>query len=142
MAILATSNCHLKKVYILMNIWKIGKNVETELPPHNEFYSNLNFNKISKDDFRHAQNVWKTCNIKNLGEYHDLHVQSDATQLADIFEQFRTLSLKEYDLGPAYFCTTPGLAMEACFKKTNVKLELLTDINLILMFEKGKICNC
>ena len=71
-----------------------------------------------------------------------MHVQSDATQLADIFEQFRTLYLKEYDLGAAYFCTTPGLAMEACFKKTNVKLELLTDINLILMFEKGKICNC
>ena len=71
-----------------------------------------------------------------------MYVQSDAIQLADIFEQFRTLYLKEYYLGPAYFCTTPGLAMEACFKKTNVKLELLTDINLILMFEKGKICNC
>ena len=66
-----------------------------------------------------------------------MYAQSDATQLADIFEQFRTLCLKEYELDPAYFCTTPRLAMESCLKKTNVKLELLTDINMVLMIEKG-----
>ena len=70
--------------------------------------------------------------------YHDLYVQSDAAQLADVFEQFRTLCLKEYELHAAYFCTTPGLAIEACLKKTNVKLELLTDIDMVLMFEKGQ----
>ena len=121
--------------YEYMNDWK--KFEETELPSHNEIYSNLYLKNISKEDFKHAQNVWKTFNIKNSGEYHDLYVQSDTTQVADIFEQFRTLCLKEYELDPADFCTTPGLAMEACLKKAEVKLELLTDINMTLRFEKG-----
>ena len=121
--------------YEYMNDWKKFK--ETELPSHNEIYSNLYLKNISKEDFKHAQNVWKTFNIKNSGEYHDLYVQSDTTQVADIFEQFRTLCLKEYELDPADFCTTPGLAMEACLKKAEVKLELLTDINMTLRFEKG-----
>ena len=81
--------------------------------------------------------MWKVFNIKNLGEYHDLYGQADTTQLADIFEQFRNLCLKECILDPAYFCTTPGLALEACLKITEVKIELRTDIDMVLMFEKG-----
>ena len=79
----------------------------------------------------------KSFNIKNLGEYHHLYAQSDATQLVDIFEKFKTLCLKEYELDPAYFCTTPGLAFEACLKNTKAKLELITDIDMELMIEKG-----
>ena len=59
-------------------------------------------------------------NMKNLAKYHDLYVQSDFAQLADILEQLRTLCLKEYELDP-YFCTTPGLAMEACLKNLMLK---------------------
>ena len=121
--------------YEYMNDWK--KFEETELPSNNEFYSNLNLINISKEDIKHAQNVWNTFNIKNIGEYHDLYVQSDTTQLAHTFEQFRTVCLKEYKLDPACFCTTPGLAIEACLKLTHVKLELLTDIDMVLMCEKG-----
>ena len=127
----------LKKcVYLFeyMNDW--NKFNETELPTIDTFYSKLNLKNICKEDHKHAKNVWNVFNIKNLGEYHDLYVQSDTTQSADTFEQFRTVCLKEYGLDPAYFCTTPGLAMEACLKKTKVKLELLTDIDKILMFEK------
>ena len=121
--------------YEYMDSWK--KCDETELPSIDKFYSNLNLEDIDKDDYKHAQKVWSTFNIKNLGEYHDLYVQSDTTKLADSFEQFRTVCLKENESDPAYFCTTPGLAMEACLKKTGVKLELLTDIDMVLMFEKG-----
>ena len=121
--------------YEYMDSWERFK--ETELPPIDKFYSKLNLKDIKKDDYRHAQRIWPTFNIKNLGEYHDLYVQSDTVQLADIFEQFRTLCLKEYELDPAYFCTTPGLAMETCLKMTNVKIELLADIDMVLMFEKG-----
>ena len=85
----------------------------------------------------HVHKVKNTFNIKNIREYHDLYVQSDTAQLADTFEQFRTLCLKEYKLDPAYFCTTPGLAFEACLKMSKVELELLTDIDMVLMFEKG-----
>ena len=65
--------------------------------------------------------VWKTFNISNMGEYHDLYVQSDTAQLADVYEQFRTLCLHEYKLDPAYYCTAPGLTLNACLKYTNVK---------------------
>ena len=92
---------------------------------------------VLQQNYAHAKNAWKTFNTSNKGEYHDLYVQSDTTQLADIFEQFRTLCLREYKLDPAYYCTTPGLAFDAFLKYTNVKLELLTDENMHLMFEKG-----
>ena len=110
---------------------------ETELPLIDKFYSNLNLTNITNDEYKHAQKVWNTFKIENLCEYYYLYVQSDTTQLADIFEQFRNLSLKEYELHLAYFCTTPGLAIEACLKMTDIKIELLTDIDMVLMFEKG-----
>ena len=110
---------------------------ETELPLIDKFYSNLNLTNITKVEYKHAQKVWSTFKIKNQGEYHDLYVQCDTTQLADNFEQFRTLCLKEYELDPAYFCTTPGLAIDACLKMTDIKLELLPDNDMVLMFEKG-----
>ena len=120
--------------YEYIDSWK--RFDETELPSTVKFYSELNFKNIIKDEFKHAQKVWSSFNIKNLGGYHDLYVQSDTTQLADVFEKFRSLCLKQYELDPVYFCMTPGLAMEACLKMTNVKLELLTDIDMVLMFEK------
>ena len=116
-----------------MDSWE--RFIEEQLPATDKFYSNLNLKDINKDDYRYAQKLWSTFNIKNLGEHHDLYVQSDAAKLADISEQFRTLCFKEYELDPAYVSTTPGLPMEACLKKTNVKIELLTGINMILMFE-------
>ena len=121
--------------YEHIDIWE--RFIEEQLPAIQKFYSNLNIKHINKDDYRHAQKVWSTFNVKNLGEYHDLYVQSDTAQLADIFEQFRTLCSKEYELDLAYFFTTPGFAMEAFLKKANVKLKLLTDIDMVLMFEKG-----
>ena len=110
---------------------------EKELPAIDKFYSSLNLNNTSDKNYKHAKKVWKTFNISNIKEYHNLYVQSDTTQLADIFEQFRTLCLLEYKLDPAYYCTTPGLAFDACLKYTNEKLELLTDKDAHLMFEKG-----
>ena len=121
--------------YEYMNDW--NKFNETELPSIDKFYSNLHLNHLNKEDHKHAQNVWNTFNIKIIGEYHDLYVNSDTTQLADILDQFRTLCLNECKLDPAYFCTTPGLAFEACLKNAEVKLELLTDIDMVLTEEKG-----
>ena len=117
--------------YEYMDDW--NKLNETDIPSIANHYSNLNLKYISKEDDKHAQKVKNTFNIKNLGEYHDFYVQSDTAQLADTFEQFRTLCLKEYKLDPAYFCTTPGLAFEPFLKMTKVELELLTDIDMVLM---------
>ena len=75
--------------------------------------------------------------IKNLGGYHDWYVQSDTLLLADLFENFRDKCIEIYELNPAHFLSAPGLAWQACLKKTKVKLELLTDIDMLLMVEKG-----
>ena len=93
----------------------------------NEKIINLTLENITKTDYAHANNVFKIFNINNLGEYHDLYVRSDRLLLADIFENFRQSCLKNYELDPAHFVSLPGLAWQACLKKTNVELELLTD---------------
>ena len=83
------------------------------------------------------RDVWNTFKIKNLGEYHDLYVQSDTLLLSDVFEAFRKICIKEYELDPTYFVSAPGLSWEACLKLTKVKLELLTDLDMFLMYEEG-----
>ena len=118
-----------------MDSWE--KFNETALPTKKDFYSNLNLENNSDEDCTHAQKVWDVFKIKNLGEYHDLYVQSDTLLLADVFENFRNMCLNIYELDPVYFVSAPGLAWKACLKKTGVKLELITDYDMILMIEKG-----
>ena len=100
---------------------------EISLPIKEDFYSNLNMEDINDIDYRHANNVFKRFELENLGQYHDLYVQSDTLLLADVFENFRDMCIKEYELDPAHFLSLPGLAFQACLKKTNIELELLTD---------------
>ena len=81
--------------------------------------------------------------MKNRGEYHDLYVQCDTLLLADVFENFRDKCIEIYELDPTYFVSAPGLAWEACFKKTEVELELLTIYDMSLMVEnrvRGGFC--
>ena len=110
---------------------------ETQLPLMKDFYNTLNQTDVTKQDYKHAQKVWNTFNIKNLGEYHDLYVQSDTLLLADIFENFRETCQRIYKLDPTHFLSAPDLAWQACLKMTKVKLELLTDENMLLMVEEG-----
>ena len=90
---------------------------------------------IEDIDHRHGNNVFKRFKLKNLGEYHDLYVQSDTLLLADVTENFRKTCLKVYELDPAHFLSAPGLAWQACLKKASVKL--LTDYDMLLMVEEG-----
>ena len=94
--------------YEYMDSWE--KFDETTLPPKEAFYSNLNLEDISDEDYAHAQKVWDVFEIKNLGEYHDLYVQSDALLLADVYENFRNMCIDIYELDPAYSASAPGLA--------------------------------
>ena len=107
--------------YEYMDSWE--KFNEASLPSKKDFYSNLNMGNIDDIDYRHGNNVFKRFKLKNLGEYHDLYVQSDTLLLADVFENFRNTCLKVYELDPAHFLSLPGLAWQACLKKTNVELE-------------------
>ena len=108
---------------------------QTSLPSKESFYSNLNMENIEDIDYRHGNNVFDKFKLNSLGEYHDLYVQSDTLLLADVFENFRDICLKEYELDPAHFLSLPGLAWQEY--RTNIELELLTDYDMILMVEEG-----
>ena len=110
---------------------------ELELTPIEEFYSRLNDSNVDVKDYEHAQKVWKHFNIKNMGEYHDLYLKTDVILLADIFGNFRDLCVKNYKLDPAWYYTSPGLCWDALLKKTEIALDLLSDVNMILFIEGG-----
>ena len=106
---------------------------ETTVPPKEAFYSKLNLEGISDADYAHAQKVWEVFGRK----YHDLYAQSDTLLLADVFENFRDKCIEIDELDPAQFLSPPELAWQACLKKAEVKLELLTDHDVLLMVGNG-----
>ena len=126
-----------KGVYPYDYVSSLEKLAETHLPTKEQFYSKLNDEDISDDDYQHAQNVWNTFKCQSIRDYHDLYLQSDVLLLADVFENFRKTCLKHYKLDPAHYYTSPGLAWDACLKETGQQLELLCDYDMLMMFERG-----
>ena len=126
-----------KGVYLYEHVNSWDRFNETQLPPIDVFYSNLNMSSISEEDYQRAQRVWKEFGIRDLGDYHDLYLRTDVVLLANVFEGFRDTCLKHYKLDPAHFYTSPGQAWHTCLKCTGIKLELLTDPDMLLMFEWG-----
>ena len=126
-----------KGIYPYDYISSLDKLSETCLPPKLEFYSKLNDTNISDEDYQHACKVWKLFGCETLRDYHDLYLKTDVLLLADVFEKFRSTCLKHYKLDPAHYYTSPGLAWDACLKLTGQNLELLTDYDMLMMFESG-----
>ena len=85
-----------------MNIWIIGK---------------ISREDITDADYAHAKRVCKYFEIKHLGEYHDLYVQSDTLLLADVFENFRNMCIELYQLDPAKLLSAPRSACQAALKR-------------------------
>ena len=110
---------------------------ETKLPVQQDFYSILNNEHISDEQYKHAQNVWDTFNLKTMGDYHDLYLKSDILLLADVFENFIKTCLQYYKLDPCHYFTSPGLSWDAMLKMTYIKLELMVDIDMFQFIEKG-----
>ena len=94
--------------YEYMDDWE--KFNETSLPEKENFYSNLNMENITYADYLYAKRGCKDFEIKHWGEYHDFHVQSDTFLLADVFENFRNMNLRIYELYPAKLFSAPRLA--------------------------------
>ena len=126
-----------KGVYPYEYMDSLEKLKETKLPPKEAFYSRLNDGGISNEDYTHAQKVWRTFKMEYFKDYHELYNKVDVLLLADVFENFRNICLKNYELDPAHYYTAPGLAWDAALKVTDVNLELLSDIDMLLMVEKG-----
>ena len=126
-----------KGVYPYEYVDSITKLSETKLPPQEEFYSELNHFHISDEDYEHARKVWKYFHMKKMKDYHNLYLEIDVLLLADVFENFRDVCIENYKLDPAWYYTAPGLAWDACLKKTEIELELLSDVDMLLMIENG-----
>ena len=126
-----------KGVYPYDYVSSIETLTETQLPPKSEFYSKLNYEDITDSDYQHALKVWNTFNCKTIRDYHDLYLKSDVLLLADVFENFRKTCFHLYNLDPAHYYTSPGLAWDACLKETGQELQLLHDYDQLMMFERG-----
>ena len=127
----------LKRIYPYEHMDDWDKFAETTLPPKGSFYSKLNMSGVSDQDYEHTCRVWSDFGIRNLGEYHDLYLKTDVILLANVFEAFRKVCLDNYGLDPAHFYTASGLAWGTCLKKTRMRLELLLDPDMLLMFKRG-----
>ena len=126
-----------KGVYPCDFMDSVEKFDQTELPTKEQFSSILNDQHITNDEHNHAKKVWKPFNIKTMGEHHDLYLKSDVLLLADVFESFRKTCLQYYKLDPCHYFTSPGLSWDAMLKMANIKLELMTDVDMFQFIEKG-----
>ena len=114
-----------------MHQW--GKFNETSLPEEEDFYSYLNMEDITDVGYKHTKRICKDFDIENLSEHQDSYLKSDTLLLADVFENFRKTCLGLYLSDPARFPSVLKLAWQAVLKKTEVKLELSTDTDMLLM---------
>ena len=126
-----------KGVYPYDHMDSFQKFEETELPTKEQFYSLLNNESISDEDYQHAQNVWKTFNMKSMGDYLDVYQKADVLLLTDVFENFRKTCLEYYKLDPCYYFSAPGLSWDAMLKMTNIRLNLISDVDMYQFVEKG-----
>ena len=110
---------------------------ETQLPSKDDFFSQLTQDAITDEQYCHATNVWEIFNLQTMGDYHDSYLRSDILPLADVFENFRSTCLQYYKLDPCHYYTSPGLSWDAMLKMTDIKLELMTDIDMFQFIEKG-----
>ncbi|PFX14747.1 hypothetical protein AWC38_SpisGene21073 [Stylophora pistillata] len=124
-----------KGVYPYEWLNSIDRLDETELPPIESFFSVLSGRGIEKAEYNHAKEVWKTFEMKTMRDYHNLYNKSDVLLLCDVFENFRKVCKENYDLDPCWYYTAPGFAWDACLKMTEIELELLSDPNMLHMFE-------
>ncbi|CAH3028212.1 unnamed protein product, partial [Porites evermanni] len=132
-----TSLLTRKGVFPYDYVSSVDKLSEKQLPPKQGFYSKLYDEDISDEDYNHAIKVWNTFGCKTIRDYHDLYLKSDVMLLADVFENFRKTCLHHYKLDPAHYYSSPGLAWDACLKTTGQRLELLSDYDMLMMFERG-----
>ena len=110
---------------------------ETSLPSQAEFYNKLNDTFLSDEDYSHAQEVWNVFKCKTMKDYHDVYLKSDVLLLADVFSEFREECYLSYGLDPAHYVSLPGYSWECALKYSGVELQLIKDVDMYQMVEKG-----
>ena len=126
-----------KGVYPYAYMDDVRRFEETTLPPKEAFYNDLAKQHISEEDYMFVKKLWKTFDLQNLGELHDLYMETDTLLLADVFQHYRQVIMKNYGLDPTHFYTAPSLSWSAGLKFTKVKLEIPQDIDMHLFVDAG-----
>ena len=118
-----------------MNSFK--KFSENKLPDRSKFFGSLKDVCISKKDYLKAVDVWNVFKMNTMGDYHDLHLKTDVSLLADMFEKFINTCLDYYGLDPCHYFSSPVFSWDVMLKMTGIELDLISDIDMHLFIEKG-----
>lgn len=108
---------------------------DTKLPSKEAYFSRLSNEHIKYGDYEHTQEVWKKFGCKTMAGYHDLYLKADVLILADVFQNFRKVCMRNYWLDSACYFTAPGLAWNAAFKKKSITFDHLVDSDILLIIE-------
>ena len=111
--------------------------MKQNLPSKDKFYSKLNKSHISDEDYKLAEQVWNTLKIKTLKEYTKIYMKLDVLLLSDIFENFRKICFKIYEMDPVHFCTSSSLSWNAMLRKYSIELPLIIDYDIYMKFEQN-----
>jgi hypothetical protein len=100
---------------------------DTALRSQDLFFSRLTDQHICDADNSHAKDICSNFGMRSMRQYHDLYLKTYVMLLADVFEEFRKMTLNYYGLDALHYFSSPGLSFDACLKMTIVTLELMTD---------------
>lgn len=126
-----------KGIYCYDYVDSLKRYEEISLPNKCAFFNKLTSEEILDEEYKHAQTIWNEFRIKDLGEYTDLYLKCDVLLLADVFEKFRTMSLSYYNLDPCHYVSSPSLSWDAMLLFTKIELDLISDVEIYQMLEKG-----
>lgn len=126
-----------KGVFPYSYVNNFDKLKETKLPEKSNFFNELQGEDITDEEYKRAKDVWSLFKCENLEDYYKLYLKSDVLLLADVFENYRELCLRNYKLDPVHYFTSPGLSWDAMLRYTKVELELLTDIDKLHFFSRN-----
>ena len=110
---------------------------DVTIPDIETFYNKIKDEHLSKEQYDDMMDTVQKFGIKNFKEFHDLYLKRDVYGLVDVFETFRDISVEAYGLDPAWYLGLPGFSWDAMLKKTSNEIELLTDVDMYMFFEKG-----
>ena len=116
------STIYIRSSYDYMD--SFDKFNDTQLPSKDDFYSLMNGEHITNEDYKHAQNIWKTFKLKNMGQYHDSYLKGEVLLLADVFENFRKTCSQDYKQDPCRYFTSEGLYWDSMLKMTNINVSI------------------
>ena len=115
----------------------LGALNEPRLPSKEFFYNTLTESHISDDDYNRAISTFDFFKCQSVGQYSDLYLMKDVLLLSDIFESFRSRMINSHGLDPLHYITLPSFSFDAMLRFTNVNLQLLTDIEMVIFFQNA-----